>query len=159
MMDKMPDIKIKPVVSEEEKYDVMLYFNNLIDLDYEHPFQYGYGINTMLVMEVDAKLIGLCFSSRFYTNEGHEDTGNCNVYIKKEYRKLGLGRLLFRELIQQIQEKKIIASFYSHQHNTKVFLEKEKFAKIREMNNIHIASNNDKVDSKDILLYEYRSSK
>lgn len=99
-----------------------------------------------LVYVVDDKVIGYVYANTYSTREAYSWTVSTSIYIDKDYRKQGVGRLLYEELENQLRimgiKNLLAAVAYSEKedeylsHDSYLFHLKSGYTKVGHMNGV-----------------------
>lgn len=61
-----------------------------------------------LVCEIDGKIVGYVYASAYSSREAYDWTAMTSIYLDREYRRLGVGSLLYRELESRLRTMGIV---------------------------------------------------
>ena len=123
-MSERPDILIRVarVEDAEDLLNIYAYYvkNTAISFEHEVPSleefkgriketlkNYPY-----LVAEIDGKIIGYVYANRFRTRAAFSWCAATSIYINMDYRRLGIGRILYEEL-EKILVKQNLINLYA----------------------------------------------
>ena len=111
--------KIRPATLEDAKalVDIYAYYvkETAITFEYEVPSvsEFRSRIETILkkfpyiVVEDDKEILGYAYASAFHERQAYQWCAEMSIYLKKDLRRCGLGRMLYEEL-----EKELLALGY-----------------------------------------------
>lgn len=116
----MSEITIRSAISNDAESLVNIYKyyveNTAISFEYETPSivefknriahtleNYPY-----LVAEQDGKIIGYAYASQFHERAAYSRCAEVSIYVDKETRKCGVGKILYTELEKKLKEMGIL---------------------------------------------------
>jgi len=117
---KYGEIDIRDVCEEDAKELLRIYApyvkETAISFEYEVPSEEEFKnrIRTItkrypyLVAECDGKLLGYCYASEFKNRRAYDFSVETTIYVNKENRKKGVGKLLYQKLEEVLKRQGIL---------------------------------------------------
>ena len=116
------NIRVATVADAQELLNIYAYYveNTAITFEYVVPSleEFENRIATVLenypylVAEIDGRIVGYVYGSRFRVRAAYNWCAGTSIYLHKDYRNLGIGKLLYREL-EQILKKQNVVHLYA----------------------------------------------
>ncbi|HEV7298208.1 MAG TPA: GNAT family N-acetyltransferase [Tepidisphaeraceae bacterium] len=97
------------------------------------------GLHPVIVAERDGRIVGWASLGEFHKREAFRNTVESSIYVRHDQRRLGIGKALLAELIQQarvIGHHTIIASIDSEQSASIVLHEHAGFARVGRLHQV-----------------------
>ena len=116
----MRDYLIRNVETEDAGRLAEIYsyyvLNTAVSFEYEAPSakEFENRIRTIkekypyLVCEKDGSIVGYAYASAYSGRSAYAWTATSSIYVDKEYRRQGIGSLLYRELEKRLREQGIV---------------------------------------------------
>jgi phosphinothricin acetyltransferase len=113
----MKDIKLRDVTvgDTEELLSIYSYYveDTAISFEYETPTveEFKERIENIskdfpyFCAEKDGKILGYAYASKFHPRKAYEHCAEVTIYLDKDAKKMGLGRLLYEELERRLKAK------------------------------------------------------
>lgn len=64
-----------------------------------------------IVAEKDGDVVGYAYAGEFHARKAYEHSAELSIYVRKDLKKCGLGRMLYDELEKQLLERDITALY------------------------------------------------
>ena len=61
-----------------------------------------------LVAELDGTPVGYCYASGFHTREAYSRSAELSIYVRRDCRRMGIGRALLTELEKQLARQNVL---------------------------------------------------
>ena len=61
-----------------------------------------------LVCETDGRIVGYAYAGAYSTRKAYDWTAAVSIYVDKDYRRKGIGSMLYRELEEKLGERGIV---------------------------------------------------
>ena len=61
-----------------------------------------------LVAELDGTVVGYCYAGGFHTREAYSHSAELSIYVRRDCRRMGIGRALLTELEKRLERQNVL---------------------------------------------------
>ena len=111
----LKNVVVRDVMIEDAKRLVEIYANYVlhtaVSFEYEVPSEDEFRSRIIkttakfpyLVCQIDDKVVGYIYAGEYSSRSAYAWTATTSIYLDKDYRRMGLGSLLYKEIIPKLQ--------------------------------------------------------